>query len=231
MKLTATTTSITAMIEAALAAMEKAQDATPELDSTETPDESTDAEDSVADEDEKSKEDTEMTYQVKHNYMMDNDIYEGLDIEQVKQKADEKASYTQQDIVIYDDEGNEIARRQWIGVSPEVDGVEEGADIIQFRDFGYFNEWQQKPKPGPGAKPGRKKEENMDIINGLTAKETFELMVDDWIADQDNAEEIEKISEAEYDNYSGKWSMTLKDNDGEFVVSDYGNNIVIATAL
>lgn len=83
-----------------------------------------------------------MKYFVKHNYLMDADEYEGLTLEEVMQKADDKAAYTQQDIVIYDENKDEVARRQWYGVSPLVDVVDDDADIIQFGDFGYFGEWQ-----------------------------------------------------------------------------------------
>jgi hypothetical protein len=73
---------------------------------------------------------------------MSNDVYEDLTLEEVMAKADEKAAYTQQDIVIYDEDENEVARRQWYGTCAGLS--EEGdADIIRFGDFGYFGEWQQ----------------------------------------------------------------------------------------
>lgn len=82
-----------------------------------------------------------MKYQVQHNYLMDNDVYEDLTLEEVKAKADEKAAYTQQDIVVYDENNEEVARRQWFGVSADL-YEEDDADIIRFGDYGYFGEWQ-----------------------------------------------------------------------------------------
>lgn len=80
-----------------------------------------------------------MKYYVKHNYLMDNDEFEGLPLEEVMSKADDKAAYTQQDIVIYDSNHNEVARRLWNGIAPSEE--EEGMDIIQFGHYGYFGEW------------------------------------------------------------------------------------------
>lgn len=69
----------------------------------------------------------------------------------------------------------------------------------------------------------------LKVIDGLTAKETFELMVNDWIADQDNSKEIEWVSEPEYDEFTEHWFATLQDQDGEFfTVSDTeGENIIV----
>jgi len=52
--------------------------------------------------------------------------------------ADSGAVYTQQPITIEDEDGNEVARRQWYGV---LTGIEDCQNPIQFGDFGYYADW------------------------------------------------------------------------------------------
>lgn len=61
-------------------------------------------------------------------------------LEEAMEEADRFACYTQQDIVIEDERGNEVARRAWVGVGYEDDGYTE--DPIIFGSFGYYDDWR-----------------------------------------------------------------------------------------
>lgn len=61
-------------------------------------------------------------------------------LEEAKRLADEGAAYTQQPIVIEDEDGREVARRPWWGVPYDEDEAPED-DPIVFGDFGYFGSW------------------------------------------------------------------------------------------
>lgn len=52
--------------------------------------------------------------------------------------ADQGAAYTQKDIIIYDENGEEAARRQWWGVPTD---AETQKDPIEFGCFGYYSDW------------------------------------------------------------------------------------------
>lgn len=63
-------------------------------------------------------------------------------VEAAKKIADNGAAYTQRAIVIEDESGQEIARRQWWGVRYDPGETDEKeTDIIDFGDFGYFGAW------------------------------------------------------------------------------------------
>ena len=58
--------------------------------------------------------------------------------------ADNGAAFTQQDIVIYDANGVEIARRRWWNVDYDPDATEETqAEVIQFGTYGFFGAWHE----------------------------------------------------------------------------------------
>lgn len=80
----------------------------------------------------------EMTYTINYHTGAGNFEFNG-DLEGAMVSADEGAAYTQQPIIIEDANGEEVARRDWYGVTPE----NEGDDIIQFGDYGYYGEWME----------------------------------------------------------------------------------------
>ena len=64
-------------------------------------------------------------------------------LDDAKQAADSGACYTQRDITIEDEDGNEICRRRWWGVAYDEDeGVEESP--ITFGAFGYYGDWSDE---------------------------------------------------------------------------------------
>lgn len=63
-------------------------------------------------------------------------------LEEAKVAADKGAAYTQQDIRITDEDGNEVSRRRWCGVQYDPDAVEDTEDeVIQFGSFGHYAAW------------------------------------------------------------------------------------------
>ena len=66
--------------------------------------------------------------------VVDDNIYAAMD------QADSGATYTQQPITIEDESGNEVARREWYGVS---DGWEDENNPIRFGDFGFYADWYE----------------------------------------------------------------------------------------
>lgn len=60
------------------------------------------------------------------------------DLNNVKQFADESASYTQESILILDESGEEVTRRTRVGCCS---GVEDQDNPITFGDFGYYADW------------------------------------------------------------------------------------------
>lgn len=54
--------------------------------------------------------------------------------------ADAGAAYTQQNISIEDENGNEVAFRPWCGTTAE---IEDQQNPIQFGSFGYYGDWQE----------------------------------------------------------------------------------------
>lgn len=64
-------------------------------------------------------------------------------LDDAKAAADEGAAYTQCDITIEDENGEEVARRKWYGVQfdpAETETTED--DVIQFGSFGFFDRWE-----------------------------------------------------------------------------------------
>ena len=62
------------------------------------------------------------------------------DLEKAQAAADEGAAYTGQPIVIYDNHGNEVSRREWYnGVKYNPDEAEAISPIVG--DYGYYADW------------------------------------------------------------------------------------------
>lgn len=55
-----------------------------------------------------------------------------------KKVADDEATYTQQPIVIEDENGLMISRRDWVGCTS---GIDDCKNPIQFGTFGYYGDW------------------------------------------------------------------------------------------
>lgn len=112
---------------------------------------------------------TKEVYYISWNEYMEMEEFEG-NLEAAQTYADENAAYTQQPIIIYDADNNEICRRDWSPTSvstdydylffeenqinPCFDEYDKAAydtyienyisenNLISFGDFGYFNDWQ-----------------------------------------------------------------------------------------
>ena len=69
-----------------------------------------------------------------------------------------------------------------------------------------------------GQRPKEFDKPKLNVIHGSTAEETFTSMVQEWIYDQENSEEIEWVDEPIYDEDVDCWYQTLKDNESEFDV-------------
>lgn len=64
-------------------------------------------------------------------------------LEQAMQTADDIAGYTQRNIIIFDEDGKEITRRNWWGVAYDPDETEDAeGEVIQFGSFGYYGAWR-----------------------------------------------------------------------------------------
>ena len=63
-------------------------------------------------------------------------------IDDAKVAAVEGATYTQQDITIENENGDEVARLPWCGV--EADEDEDDEVEVSFGSFGYYAQWQDK---------------------------------------------------------------------------------------
>lgn len=66
-------------------------------------------------------------------------------LDEAKEIADYGAAYTQVGYEIYDWKMKLVAYRNWRGVPFDPDLYEDGeeADVIQFGDFGYYDEWTE----------------------------------------------------------------------------------------
>jgi hypothetical protein len=60
-------------------------------------------------------------------------------LQEAMEKADNGAAYTQQNIIIEDENGNWVAKRSWWGC---LTGIEECENPIQFGDFGFYGDWE-----------------------------------------------------------------------------------------
>lgn len=83
------------------------------------------------------------------NYLIDwgtmQEAYEASSLDEVKKYVDDNAAYTQESITICDEDGNEIARRQWWNNEFDPDLYEDGeeADVITYGSYGYYDVWQE----------------------------------------------------------------------------------------
>ena len=83
------------------------------------------------------------TYMIRYNTGAGDEEITGT-LATAKRIADDGAAYTQQDIVIEDESGDEVARRVWYGVElTEEDMTEDEDQYITFGSFGYYAPWQE----------------------------------------------------------------------------------------
>ena len=80
-----------------------------------------------------------MKYYINYNTGAGNEWADTL--EAAKELADDGAAYTQQPIIIEDEDGKEVTRRPWWGVQYDEDEGDE-TDPICFGSYGYFGDWQ-----------------------------------------------------------------------------------------
>lgn len=81
------------------------------------------------------------TYNINYHTGAGDETIAGT-LESAMSAADNGAAYTQQDITISDERGQEVARRRWWGVEYDPDESDESwDDIISFGAFGYFGAW------------------------------------------------------------------------------------------
>lgn len=79
-------------------------------------------------------------YFITFNIYMEPETFTGS-LEEAKAYADRNVAYTQQDIIIRDDEQEEICRRRWCGVQyDEAEYCEEKP--ITYGKFGFYADWQ-----------------------------------------------------------------------------------------
>jgi len=64
------------------------------------------------------------------------------DLDDAMNKADLKASYTQTDITIYNNNNEKVATRTWVGLNYENQEIEEN-DPIVFGTSGYYADWEE----------------------------------------------------------------------------------------
>lgn len=83
-----------------------------------------------------------MKYYINYNTGAGNAWIDGT-LADAKAAADAGAAYTQCDIVIEGEDGNEAARRPWWGVAYDSEETDEAeCEIISFGGFGYFGRWE-----------------------------------------------------------------------------------------
>lgn len=81
---------------------------------------------------------TAKKYYINYNTGAGNEWADTL--EAAREIADNGAAYTQQPIVIEDEDGNEVTRRPWWGVAYNEEVPEDNP--ICLGDWGYYGDWQ-----------------------------------------------------------------------------------------
>ena len=80
-------------------------------------------------------------YMIRYNTGAGDEEVNGT-LDEAKAIADDGAAYTQQDIVIEDEDGNEVARRVWYGVELTDEYMTDDEDkYITFGSFGFYAPW------------------------------------------------------------------------------------------
>lgn len=58
-------------------------------------------------------------------------------LDEAKKVAEDGLSYTQQDVKIQTEDGEDVSVLAWYGVQPE----EDDAVVARFGDYGFYGEW------------------------------------------------------------------------------------------
>lgn len=86
-----------------------------------------------------------MKYYINYHTGAGNEWVE-CDLDEAKRIADAGACYTKRTISIEDDAGNEVSRRNWYGCKYDSDMIDEDQhshDIIDFGNFGFYDNWTE----------------------------------------------------------------------------------------
>ena len=73
------------------------------------------------------------------NYGMTTEKVKGS-LQEAKEAAIDGMGYTEQAVIIEDEDGNEITRSEWFGV----DGNDEEHVLVQFGSSGYYQVWSDE---------------------------------------------------------------------------------------
>lgn len=77
-----------------------------------------------------------MKYYINYGTGAGNEYVEGT-LEDAKKVAEDGLSYTQTDVKVQTEDGEDVAILKWYGVQPEKDDVV----TAQFGDYGFYGEW------------------------------------------------------------------------------------------
>lgn len=77
-----------------------------------------------------------MKYYVNYGTGAGDEYVEGT-LDDAKKVAEDGIAYTQTDIKIQTEDGEDVAVLTWYGVAPEEDDIV----IARFGDFGFYGEW------------------------------------------------------------------------------------------
>lgn len=77
-----------------------------------------------------------MGYYINYGTGAGNEFVDGT-LEDAKKVAEEGLAYTQEDVKVQTEDGEDAAVLKWYGVQPEEDDVV----IARFGDYGFYGEW------------------------------------------------------------------------------------------
>lgn len=77
-----------------------------------------------------------MKYFINYGTGAGNEYVEGT-LDEAKKVAEDGLSYTQTDVKVQTEDGDDVAILKWYGVQPNEDDVV----TAQFGDYGFYSEW------------------------------------------------------------------------------------------
>lgn len=77
-----------------------------------------------------------MKYYIDYGTGAGNEYVEGT-LDEAKKVAEDGLSYTQTDVKVQTEDGEDVAILKWYGVQPNEDDVV----TAQFGDYGFYSEW------------------------------------------------------------------------------------------
>lgn len=78
-----------------------------------------------------------MKYYIDYGTGAGNEYVEGT-LDEAKKVAEDGLSYTQTDVKVQTEDGEDVAILKWYGVQPSEDDVV----TAQFGDYGFYSEWR-----------------------------------------------------------------------------------------